>query len=226
MICKNCGKEIDDDSLFCECCGAKNYDENKIEKAEPKTQGKKKGKRIIKSILSIIIVVVLAYASRFFIFDIATNCILDLTDEANLNSINLNDSYLAADLDDSYLKPLLLSLVDVEAYLYIYTDYTEDANCYVYQDLDKINKSSVWFETAFSPSFWDDGEQKMYYDKGFKLADGEVYRVKLEVVAEPKFSQNQLINELDSYFNFSGGIGGGVEANFLYENGEFIRVNE
>lgn len=69
MICKKCGTEIDDDSLFCESCGAKNCDENKTEKNEPKTQGKKKGKIILLSVLIIIIIAALSCGLWFLFSD-------------------------------------------------------------------------------------------------------------------------------------------------------------
>lgn len=213
MICKNCGQEIDNVAKFCEHCGAKVRLKSK----------KKKPKRIIMSILSVIVVIVLAYASRFLLFDIATNCIWDLNDEPDcINSLTLYESSIEANLTDDYLKPKLLNFTDWEGHLYIYTD---GENYYSYTTLINTDESSIGFSTGSGVSYGSNYDR--FYDiNNLDLKNREIYRVCVEISAYPKFNRNQIFNKVDWKLGLDTCISGVADAYFMYENGQFIKISE
>ena len=64
MLCKNCGKELPDESKFCPYCMVKFVDENKITPIQPK---KKSGKKIIIAVVAAVCVVAIAVACALII---------------------------------------------------------------------------------------------------------------------------------------------------------------
>lgn len=64
MLCKNCGKELPDESKFCPYCMVKFVDENKITPTQPK---KKSGKKIIVAVVAAVCVVAIAVACALII---------------------------------------------------------------------------------------------------------------------------------------------------------------
>lgn len=64
MLCKNCGKELPDESKFCPYCMVKFIDENKITPIQPK---KKSGKKIIIAVVAAVCVVAIAVACALII---------------------------------------------------------------------------------------------------------------------------------------------------------------
>ncbi len=64
MFCKNCGKELPDESKFCPYCMKKFVDENKITPSEPK---KKPDKKVLVAVIAILCVVAIAVACALII---------------------------------------------------------------------------------------------------------------------------------------------------------------
>lgn len=64
MFCKNCGKELPDESKFCPYCMKKFVDENKITPSEPK---KKSGKKVIVAVIAAVCVIAIAVACALVI---------------------------------------------------------------------------------------------------------------------------------------------------------------
>lgn len=64
MLCKNCGKELPDESKFCPYCMVKFVDENKITPTQPK---KKSGKKIVVAVVAAVCVVAIAVACALII---------------------------------------------------------------------------------------------------------------------------------------------------------------
>lgn len=217
MICKKCGKEIDNASKFCEHCGAK---------MELK-QKKKKSKRVILSVLSVIIVIILAYASRFLVLNNVANSIYDMYYNPNcFADIFLYDDYIDVNITDHYLKPTLFRLSNMTAQLQFYTD----DNNYYYCNSVNYEEFSIYFDLD-NVGYLDNDNNICDMNCNLNLDEGKVYKVTIEIWVSLYNPNNSVIlNKIDNTMadilyigtaNFTS-----IDGYFLYENGEFIKVNQ
>ncbi len=233
MICKNCGKEIDDSSKFCEYCGAKLKQKKK----------RSKTKKIILSVLSVIILIVLAFASRYLLFGIASKGIDKMKNSASIDSLTVYDDSLDVNITNNYSNPLLFHCTDYIINLNIYTNNEDE--CIGYYRPTDIDKSGSQFDgTYWNNNHYDEIVQSSYGDNCFDFEEGEIYKINISIQLEPlghmksEHQGRRIISDIDYYISnkimiltdiytsylFRNSID--IESYFLYENGEFIKVNE
>lgn len=223
MICKKCGKEIDDASKFCEHCGSK-------------ANVEKKGRFKKISVIVIVIVLILSpYFSRILFAKIAQN---------NLESMKANtdcsytlywyDDYIDANITGGYLKPTILKFTDLSARLYICNENSTLADMgssyYEFWDIPQIDKSNVYISTENGSYVFE--ESKATYtsdniDEYNSFEEGTIYRCYLQLTISPKKenygSFYPIIKDID-YALGQYGVYYTFSSDFIYENGQFIKV--
>lgn len=227
MICKNCGFENEKDAKFCENCGSKVKSKNKLKKTQ----------KILLTILSVMIVIVLAYASRFLFLEIAFNSIKNIKTNQDCFSLYLYDDYIDVNITDGYLKPDILKFVDVEARLYICNEDStfneRGSEYYDFWELLNIDKSDVYISTE-NGSYVYEVSDATYKSTSIEISDidledGENYKCYLQLDLNPKEPKNYkchlIVNTIDRVLETHGYFSV-FESNFLYENGEFIKINQ
>lgn len=224
MICKKCGKEIDDASKFCEYCGSK------------LKQKKKKGKikKILLSVLIVIVVIVLAYVSRIWFVDIASNTLLKTGSNIDYN-LYLYDDYIDVNITDIDLNSNILKFVDIDANLDICDEnssFEDPGNIhYSASQLLGIDESNIYFsENMNYVEKVSDAEisGSLVKINNIDFENGKKYKCYLTLSINPKCPKNQnLIKSTLKIDNALGVFGcfNYFESYFLYENGEFIKVN-
>ncbi len=231
MICKSCGKENDDASKFCEYCGAKLKQKKK----------RSKTKKIILSVLIVIVLIVLTFASRYLLFEIASKGIDKMENSASINSLTVYDDSVDVNITNNYSNPLLFHCTDYNINLNIYTNNEEQRICYYF--ITDIDKSGVQFDGTYWNNF-NVSEQNSHGDNSFNFEEGKIYKINIDITVEPfrhmksEYQGRKIISDIDYYISnkitlLTGGHTSylfrnsiDIESYFLYENGEFIKVNE
>lgn len=92
MYCKNCGKEITDDSVFCKYCGV-SLSDNKISPANKNVEKKKKGYLKVTIIAIIIITVATALFSYSYCAQEAEVARITANTKRDINQKGIKDEY-------------------------------------------------------------------------------------------------------------------------------------
>ncbi len=232
MICKKCGKEIDNASKFCEYCGTKLKQKKK----------RSKTKKIILSVLIVIVLIVLTFASRYLLFEIASKGIDKMESSASIDSLTVNDDSVDINITNNFSNTLLVHCTDYNINLNIYTNNEEQRICYYF--LTEIDKSGIQFDRTYWNNM-NDAEQNSHGDNSFDFEEGKIYKMNIDITVAPfrhmksEYQGRKIISDIDYYISdkitlltdtdgytsylFRNSID--IESYFLYENGEFIKIN-
>lgn len=249
MICKNCGKEIAEDSSFCEFCGkpCQNVSKNPDIKTNVKSSSKK-GKTAAKIIGTFLLITVLlvgyfAYVSYWYdnnYYGIADSTIekMSYSGEQLVSNIEIDaeNNYLKLNLSKNNFEEIIPDSLDIKS---IGTAFTENYCVYDY------NTDNYCFEYVDPEMHWIEPikENKSHYSKYLtfnlnkdNLEEGEIYCLNLEFYLSLNESygnifrklfiktiENSYVNRYIYYIIPKRNTLEHFEANsyFVYENGSF-----
>lgn len=242
MICKNCGKEIDDVSKFCEHCGAKIKQKKKATKKSIKILG-------FIVVLIILLTIFLAPACKYYrndYYNVAAKVKSNmLFNEQFIDSIKVNREDYSIELvfsDNNFDNVIDDSLMfqgyefsweinclayDPDADNYSFVEYSPEKN-QVHEMLPGINYGII--HESFYNNHLDFPKQTTieYCDTNFK--ENEIYKFTFTVYLAPKDNYGTLLRKLcyrilsNNYITSFLMDGFTTASYFIYENGEFKAI--
>lgn len=152
MFCPNCGKQIPDNSNFCEYCGRKlnnsddNIYQNSYYKSSYKKQGEKKksfsfGESFLKGVMTMLLIL-LALLGMLFAKSYLSNDVLNLSKIRYQQYID-DPSMIPELTEPETLSGLINNLKEVQSFLVLYMNYSDDDIDVKMETFDKYRKEML-----------------------------------------------------------------------------------